>query len=186
MSNFSQHLESHLGPIDRGWSGGGHIQVVRFCNQPHEGVDTLATLGLSDMPLPLDSGREVRQELLVSVYNHFDAEAVASFLLTFAEYVEMHSRALLRGDVVGPSSPLIPQVKADGVYAAMPVFFEDELATYSKTSPSTVIVWLIPIRKEEADYVRTCGWDAFEDLLESVELDFWDLNRAPLDECRSP
>ena len=185
MTGLPRHLESFLGSIDRGWSDNGPIQIGRYRDQPVRGVDTFGTLGLSRKPLPMSKGREVRQEFLVSVYRRFDSDAIASFLLTFAEYVEAQATALLRGDVIGPSSSIIPHVKAEGIYAAMPVFFDDALATYATTSPPTVIVWLIPILRPEAFYVRSHGWQAFEELLEKVGVDFWDLNRAPLDACRA-
>ena len=175
-----QHLEGHLGKIDRGWGDAGDIQVVQFLDQPQKDVVTYTTLGLSSTPLPMKQGRTVRQELLVSVDSSFESKSIASFLVTFAEYVRAQNRALLRGDVVGPSEPLIPGARASAVYAAMPVFFDDDFATYRGSSPPTVLVWLIPLPFEDADLVKTRGWEAFENELESTAVDFWDLNRSPV------
>jgi hypothetical protein len=179
-NDIVQHLEGHLGKVARGWGDAGKIQVVQFPDQPQKGVVTYATLGLSSTPLPMNQGRVVRQELLVSVNSSFESKSVASFLLTFAEYVRAQNRALLRGDVVGPSGPLIPGVRASAVYASLPVFFEDDFATYRESSPPTVLVWLIPLLPEDAEFVNTHGWEAFEDKLESAAVDFWDLNRPPV------
>ena len=179
-ANLVEHLETHLGRIAGGWGDAADIQIVQFPDQPQRSVVTYSTLGLSSALLPIGQGRTVRQELLVSVNASFDSESVASFLVTFAEYVRGQGRALLRGDVVGPSEPLVPGVRARAVYAAMPVFFDDDFATYRGSSPPTVIVWLVPLPLEDAKYVRTQGWESFEDKLEAACVDFWDLNRAPL------
>ena len=179
-----QHLERHLGPLAAGWklSGGdaGGIQVVRFPDQPYPGVSTYATLGLSRRPLSMPRDREVRQELLFVADDGYPREQVSSFLLTFAESVERRGQALLRGDVVGPGPALIPGVACNAVYAAIPVLHEEGLATWTGSEPATVFVWVMPLHGDEAELVRRQGWDRFEDLLESREPDFADLDRSSL------
>lgn len=179
-ANIAQHLEQHLGTIAEGWGDRGGIQVVRFPDTPEPGVDTYSTLGLSETALPMSGGRAVRQELLVTVYASYDRTAVASFLLSFAEYIASQKRALLRGDVVGPSIPVIPGVRANAVYASMPVFFPDEFSTFRGSDPATVMVWLLPLPPVDAELVKSQGWDAFEDRLEAEAVDFWDLDRPSL------
>jgi hypothetical protein len=176
-----EHLERHLGTLDAGWkereADGNAIRVVAFPDQPYDGVDTLATLGLSRSPLPMPGNRQVRQELLFIADHRYPRQQVASFLLTFAEHVQRQGRALLRGDVVGPGPPLIPGVGANAVYAAIPVLHDEGLATFSGTEPPTVFVWAMPLRPEEAGLVKGRGWEHFEDLLERHEPDFGDLDR---------
>src|SRR5262245_63025915 len=106
------HLERHLGPIRRGWKGedSSPIQVIPFGSQPSRGVTTYATLGLSNVPLVMPRGRQVRQELIVSVFDRYPEKDVASFLWTFAEHVRSTQRALFRGEVIGPSNPLFSGV----------------------------------------------------------------------------
>ncbi|MHA6878504.1 suppressor of fused domain protein [Ralstonia pseudosolanacearum] len=101
------------------------IQVVRFSGVPYEGASTFATLGLSDYVVDIGGGRSVRQELLFATRDCYPAEQVASFLVTFASFVRSKQRALLRGDVIGPSSPLISGVAANGLYASNPVIFPE-------------------------------------------------------------
>ncbi|MEZ4295376.1 MAG: suppressor of fused domain protein, partial [Polyangiaceae bacterium] len=175
-----QHLEKHLGRIAQGWADTGDIQVVQFPNQPHRDVVTYSTLGLSSTPLLTPGGRTMRQELLISVGCTFEPKEIASFLLTFAEHVRGQHGALLRGDVVGPSEPLIPGARSRAVYASIPVFFEDDFATYPGSSPPTVLVWLIPLPLEDAILAKAHGWEAFEEMLETADVDFWDLNRLPI------
>ena len=184
MSDVISHLEQHLGPIQEGWkpsAGDSRIHAVHFADRPNPGVDTFTTLGLSRTPLPMSNGRAVRQEFLISVYPRYPQRDIASFLTTFAEYVLSMNRALLRGDVIGPFKPLIPGVQAAAVYSSMPVFFEREFATYSGSTPPTVIVWLVPLVGPEPEFIRTAGWERFEEELERSEnVDFWSLDRAPV------
>jgi hypothetical protein len=180
---IAEHLERYLGPIAEGWgddTSDGAIRVVRFANQPEPGVSTYATLGLSARILPMKGGRPARQELLFVAKHDYPSQQVASFLLTFAEYVASKQQALLRGDVVGPAAPIIPGVQAKSVYAAIPVVFDDGLATFSGSQPPTVIVWLLPLVAREPAWVRSNGWDAFEDALEAAEVDLFDLDREPV------
>ena len=117
----------------------------------------------------------------MSVYERYAKAQVASFLTTFAEYLRSKNQALLRGDVVGPSDPLIPGVAASAVYSSLPTFFSEAFATHHGTDPPTVIVWLIPLVGNEPEFIREAGWERFEDELERRHnVDFWSLDRDPI------
>jgi hypothetical protein len=180
MSPVVEHLEHYLGRIQQGWgpSEDGSIQIVRFANRPHKGVSTYATLGLSDQIKTLGGRRKVRMELVFSARDGFASEDVASFLLTFAEFVSSKKEALLRGDVVGPSEPLIAGVSANAVYAAIPVMFDKGFEALETTEPTTVFVWLLPLVGDEPERIRGTGWEPFEDALEQAQIDLFDLNRS--------
>ena len=174
------HIENTLGQLEQGWSfreGSSPVQVVRFRNQPFDGVVTYVTLGLSNILLSMPRGRDVRQEFVFTAYEKFSAEEIASFMLSFCDYILARNQALLRGDVVGPSAPLIPNVAVNSVYASIPVVFDERFSTYKESSPHTVMVWLIPLLKEEADFVKANGWSQFEDVLERENPDLMELNR---------
>ena len=178
MASLPDHLEKHLGTMAGGWTG--EINVALFENQPEVGVSTYVTMGLSRQALDLSDSKSVRMELLTSVYREYDRDEVAGFLQTFAESLADRGRALRRGDVVGPGEPLISGVSASCIYAAIPVFFDDDFATLRETDSSTVLVWVMPVLKEEAHFIRSYGWDPFETALEESSVDFWDLDREPL------
>jgi hypothetical protein len=177
-----EHMESHLGPIVRGWGPPDDtlgIQVSLFAHTPEQDLNTFCTLGLSKHILSIGQ-KKVRQELLFSVPARYSADAIASFLLTFAESIARSHHGLLRGAVV-EGRPLIEGVAATGIYASIPVFWPDELQVFEDSSPKTVFVWLLPlVGKVEADVIASKGWNYFEDYLEGAEIDFWDLNRPPL------
>lgn len=183
LSPLIEHLERHLGTMDHAWGESGEkdgIRVARFPGRPYDGVTTYATLGVSKNPLPMSGDRTVRQELVFFGNDEYPGEQIASFLVTFGEYVCGKAQALLRGDVVGPGPSLIPDARcqANSVYAAIPVLYDDGFATLNATDPATVFVWLVPLRPEEAEFVRREGWESFEDRLERAEVDFGDLQRS--------
>lgn len=151
--------------------------MVRFKNQPFESVTTYVTLGFSDHVLNMKEGKDVFQELVFSTYEKYPSEQIASFMVTFAEYLLSKEKALLRDDVVGPSSPLIPGVSVNGVYSSIPVFFDDDFYVYDGGQLPTVLVWLIPLLSDECGFVKQSGWNSFEDILESKDPDLLDLDR---------
>ena len=182
-SSLVEHIENHLGTIDQGWSlqkPSNSIQVVRFNNSPVVKASTYVTVGLSHHILQMPQGRQVRQELVFTAYDRFRAEEIASFLLTFSGYIAMRHKALLRGQVIGPTEPIISSTTMRAIYAAIPVLFSDSFATYDGSSPPTVFVWLFPLYSLEVSYVQHNGWSKFEDLLEGENPDLLDLNRQPV------
>ncbi|MFL9881513.1 suppressor of fused domain protein [Paraburkholderia agricolaris] len=178
------HFEKYLGTIKQGWGGKdtseekSSVMVARFSNVPFDGASTYATIGLSDTVLALTNDRQVRQELMFAAHDIYSADAIASFLLTFSDYVRSKSCALARGDVVGPSSPLIPGVISDAIYTCPPVIFPTGIDFYSGSSPSTIIAWLVPLIGNESSVARQKGSDYFEGLLEAQDPDLLDLNRV--------
>jgi Suppressor of fused protein (SUFU) len=183
MTGLSGHIDKYLGVIESGWSFKdevGDVQVVKVLDCPVAGVIAYSTLGMSWTKLAMPGDRMVRQELLLAAYERYPPSKVASFLLTFCKYALSTGRALLRGDVVGPYQPLIPGVAVDSVFCTLPVMFSPGLKTFSASEPHTVFVWLVPITSAEARFIRSNGWNRFEDLLEKDQPDFWDLDRASL------
>lgn len=177
--NLITHLENELGPICEGWGEAGQIRVAKFQDQPWDGVSTYSTIGFSHHPLSATAGEQkrIRAELLFSAYSQVRGSEIASVLLTFSEYLIGQGRALLRGDVVGPSRELIPGSQLCALYASMPVFFDDNFSVFCGSDFSTVLIWLIPLYESEANYVKACGWDRFEDRMESMSVDFCNLRR---------
>jgi hypothetical protein len=181
--DLPEHIERYLGKIEYGWSLKGEmdeVQAVKISNVPVQGVVAYSTLGLSRNILRMPRDRTVRIELLFAAYERYESSKIASFLLTFGQYVVSGKRSPLRGDVIGPEKPLIPGVRSDSIYCALPVMFNPGLATFSESSPPTVFIWLMPITNLEADFVRTKGWNAFEDCFVRNQPDFWDLDRPSL------
>lgn len=177
------HIEKNVGTIAEGWRSNavvsGSPMIVRIADSPTEGVSTYATVGLSDSILRMSPERTVRQEFVFCVDSRYPHADVASFLQTFAESVVRGEVALLRGNVVGPSVPVIHGVSACAVFATGPAFHGEDLAVYDGASPPVVVVTLIPIPHEDAHWIEAHGWQRYEQALTAVE-DLFDLDRAPL------
>lgn len=177
--NIAEHLELHLGQMERGWSSSSitGIQVCLFRDQPTQGVVTLATLGLSDKVLSMNERRTVRQELLIAIHSDKEPEEFARLLLHVAERLHRDGRTLLRGDIISFESTVTADCSANALYASIPVVFPDGLATLKDTAPQTVVVWLFPLLPPEVTLIRATNWSEFEDRLEDAEPDLFNVCR---------
>ena len=177
------HAERYLGPIDKGWKNNSSkvgLQVVSFNDTPGESVTTFLTLGLSHHVLEVSNTKKIRQELVCAVSATVLSNLIVSFLLLLGESILKNHKALLRGEVIFLSNEVARKVGFDAVYCSIPVFIDDDFATYHESDPATVIVWMIPIYESEADFIAGNGWDRFEDLLEEKDPDFYSLDREPV------
>lgn len=174
------HIENYLGTITTSWklNEDSNIQVLKFEDELKKGVITYVTLGLSNVGLDVGN-KNVKQEFVFAADEKFEKDSIASFLLTFALHVKNSRKGLLRGEFV-EGKPLIDNVKVTGIYASVPVFWEDAFHEFGESRPPTIFVWLMPILKTEAKFIKNRGWNAFEDKLVASEINFWDLNRVPV------
>jgi hypothetical protein len=180
--SIPEHFEKYLGPMDSGWSfsvGPKDVSVVSFSEQPHSGVITLATLGLSHHILNQTEG-EVRQELLLGFHNSHPAMDLAKVIHYLSEQILHAHHAPLRGEILPLGGPILRGSEVCDLYATVPAPYPDGLAGYFETTPPTVVVWLLPIMPPEAQWVQKRGWRSFEDLLEQKEPDFFDLMRRAI------
>lgn len=138
------------------------------------------SLGLSEHILDISETKKVRQELVFSVYSTTLSSLIVSFLLSLCESILDFNKAVLRGNVIHLSNVIAKKIGFDAVYCSIPVFFDDNFSAYDKSSPSTVMVWMLPIYKSEADYISIHGWESFEDLLEEKDPDLCALDREPV------
>lgn len=177
------HAEKYLGKISRGWKDTSvpkGLRIVSFRDCPGKTVTTFLSLGMSDHILSLSETKKVRQELIFSVYSTADSDLVVSFLLSLCEAILDRTKAVRRGEVIPLSRELARAIKFQAIYCAIPVFFDDDFSTYDESSPATVIVWALPIYQIEIDYIKSNGWESFEDLLEKKDPDLCSLDRVPV------
>ena len=181
IASLPEHYERYLGEIARGWSDEKQthrIQIVSFECQPVLGVRTYASLGLSRQIVDLPGNRQIRQELLMSANDEFSAAAVAGLVLSLAEKVVGRGKALLRGEVIGPATPVVAGSTLTAIYVTNPSPFEKALTEFNSEFPPTVFAYLVPITGAEATLVREQGWRWFEDQLEQQDPDIWNLART--------
>lgn len=186
MTDLLDHLEQTLGPVQVGWSKDSDgvelpFHVVSFARSSDDHSVAYATLGLSRHTLtsPI-SGRRIRQELLMLAPESQESSQVVRLLVQVGEMALGSHRALLRGNVVGPAGPLVPESELTALYVTMPVYFPNEFATCPSPDGDIVISWLVPITTNEANFIAATGWGAFEERLVEENPDLGDFRRAAI------
>jgi len=179
------HPEHYLGEIEAGWSQNADgnkmpFQVARFPWGSGSATVSFATVGLSRHPLRSGSGKDIRHELLMIVPDGLRDGPIPGLLQQIGTEALAADKPLLRGDVIGPRGELIAGSMMEAVYAAIPVYLPDDFAVYKGEGEQVAVVWLVPISAREARYVKTRGWNEFEDLLVENDPDLTDVFRVPL------
>lgn len=178
-----QQIENHLGPVDQGWKDNDadtNLQIISVRDCPEETVSTFLSLGMSNHVLEMTNSRKVRQELVFSTYTLSISNLITSFLMSLCEAILSRGQAVLRGEVIPLSSSLAQRLGFDFIYCTIPIFFDDDFSSYDETSPSTVMVWVVPIHRKEAEFIEYNGWELFEDLLEEKDPDLYSLVRESI------
>jgi hypothetical protein len=185
VADLVEHLESFLGPINRGARGDrstpAGVQVVWFADDaPFLGVTTIVTLGLSHHRLFQPGGNDLRQELMLHLPTADQpANAVGVLFQLAGELIDGH-RGLLRGELVGPRGRLFAGAEMTALYATAPVYLPDEFAVCDSPTGPIVLTWLVPITDAEAHYLDTHGWPALEAAFQAENPDLTDLTRTSI------
>jgi hypothetical protein len=184
-SSFAAHLSAFLGPPVGCWpvDPNGHrmpFQIRAFAGGPVRRVVTYATAGLWKKPL---SGREpgarVREELLLMVRDTPDAELLPGILLQVVAEALGEKRAWMPGDVIGPRGPLLPDAEAQALYVSAPSYLPDAFHLWRGPNGERVgVLWLVPITRAEAAFVRKHGSAAFEEVLVAEQPDLLNVMRT--------
>ena len=192
MTSLPEHIERFLGEIEAGWTQdaegvGVPFQVAR-CSGGEAPGTPFVTLGLSREALKSPvSDKLIRHELVMVLAGSHPNGPAPGILQQVGRECLASGKALLRGDVIGPRGPLVDGSALEALYVASPVCLPDAFATYAGGDDQQVVfAWLIPIAGSELEYVRSHGWNAFEDGLVEAQPDLTDLYRAPLPVCASP
>jgi hypothetical protein len=90
--------------------------------------------------------------------------------------------AFLQGEVIGGTHPVFVNGPFRGFGASLPGFVSDDrFSVYKRADGQEVVfVWMIPLYREEIDFIRTEGWSRFEDLAVEKGTDFVELVRESL------
>ncbi|MEZ5901355.1 MAG: suppressor of fused domain protein [Hyphomicrobiaceae bacterium] len=165
QATLVEHLEGFVGPIQRGWNGQQvgerwPFQIVQLSGRTEGSATTLATLGLSSVPLR-NSGQSVRQELLLflGASNFKNAPGIVQQV---ASEVVDSGTALSVGQVLGPRGILFEgstvsaflALDADSLIPGVGLFRNKKLGEVK-------FIGLLPITSEEANYVKRAGPAAF-------------------------
>jgi hypothetical protein len=184
-SSFAAHLSAFLGPPVGCWpvDPNGHrmpFQIRAFAGGPVRRVVTYATAGLWKKPLAgQEPGARVREELLLMVRDTPDAELLPGILLQVVAEALGEKRAWMPGDVIGPRGPLLPDAEAQALYVSAPSYLPDAFHLWRGPLGERVgVLWLVPITRAEAAFVRKHGSAAFEEVLVAEQPDLLNVMRT--------
>lgn len=184
-SSFAAHLSAFLGPPVGCWpvDPNGHrmpFQIRAFAGGPVRRVVTYATAGLWKKPLAgKEPGVRVREELLLMVRDTPDAELLPGILLQVVAEALGEKRAWMPGDVIGPRGPLLPDAEAQALYVSAPSYLPDAFHLWRGPNGERVgVLWLVPITRAEAAFVRKHGSAAFEEVLVAEQPDLLNVMRT--------
>ena len=174
------HFERFLGPIQESWQlmQDGEkcpFQVVR-CTGRVENTSIFCTLGLGNHSFKetLDlTGQPVRHELLIAIPESFGTGTIPALVQQLGVISLERHKAFLRGEVIGGSHFVFSGLQFRGFYASTPSFVEgDDFDIYVRQDGQPVVmIWMIPVYEREIEFIRTQGWNRFEDLIIMKNLD---------------
>ncbi|RDH42207.1 suppressor of fused domain protein [Zooshikella ganghwensis] len=154
------------------------ISVAKFDNIPDSGLTTFISIGLSGHLLKQDSGRSIRQELLLTVDNLYADFAIEEVIFSVAKLILKDHKAVSRGQVIGPKGLLFPEEDSNltCLLCSYPAFFPDDFSFF-ENSETTVFVELIPMLTREAELSNQIGWEKFFGLIDDGEVDILNYHR---------
>lgn len=183
MNTLINKLERHLGEICHGWSNDelgnpSPIQIVECAGGIYPNTVSLATVGLSRYALQ-GEGKKIRHELFLSFHMQQPVDSIALMLQEIAQSAILRSAPILCGEVV---RPVRNKTDIVALFAYTPVYYPEEFwAAQDEFGSAIVIVWLVPMTRDEAEFVEINGAARFEELLAKADPDLFDLNRPSIE-----
>jgi len=183
---FLDHLESFLGPahhVHRAADAEGEVfpfDIAEFQDQPGPGITTYLTVGLSEERFPVPEGGFVRHELLLSVPDAFAGEEGLRLLFHVGEVIRQQPEGISLGLVLDLHGPILPGARSEGFFFYDPMYFPAEFGRVTRHGEETLLAWLVPVTRDELDYLSQHDTAAFDQLLEAQNPDVLDLTRDSL------
>lgn len=179
------HIEENFGKIEKGWdfrtSKLPNFQVVECSNGLLENITTIISIGLAQHKLKSRcSGKIIRHEILLSFDKDCIPSNAAAIIKQISEACVETGSALLENDIVKKVGIIFDNHKFDSLWVKPPIFFHENSFSYSGLDVNgdvCIFAWLIPVTPKERWYIEENGSAAFENILETVSVDFFDLNR---------
>jgi hypothetical protein len=156
----------------------GHYHIVEYEDRPCQGAVTLATLGLSAVPLHM-----FRQELLFCCYKRFVIPDLITLIRVVAQMITDSQHPLFHGDTLPPAGPLLETTPMEALYTATLMYFNTDAQQFDTLQVGTLrvlIAWLLPVYRTEVEWIQKYGYDAFEDLIVELDPDGLNLARPPI------
>lgn len=180
--SYIDYLEAHLGPIRRRFSARpgspeASVGLLAFDESPFPEATTLVTCGLSHHVVEQERGQQIRQEFVMCGFSERISSGFANVLDRVAsQFLELH-QPVKRGQVIGPRGPLVKGATVEALVCATPWYWKDSFSCFEQVVPPVVMVWLVPVTREESCFINLHGLDAFEQIVDDEEIDLLDLKR---------
>ena len=179
-----EHLERWLGPVREVFASDEHgrplqVPIGAVHDAPFEGAITLVTMGLSDYVLKQPEKSPIRQELIFAFWSRFGFRNAPALLDHFASLAISRQRAFLRGEWDSYDAPIVDGTAMTALIIEPPLGYMKGLLQLTGAYPEpVVVVSIIPLTQEEAEFRDAHGWPDLEDRLEDAAVDLLDLERA--------
>lgn len=178
---ITDHLRRHYRRAEPECVGEAQgIKVLRVRDCPVEGISTYLTEGLNKSSFTQrESGRLIRQELLLSCLKQFESDEVPAILLATAILATERNLPLLRGELVWPLDTMFLEFggRCVGLLFDVPGYFSDDFLVVDAAVP-VVFVELFPLTEAECRFAEHYGVDELRDRIEAGSID-------PLDHARA-
>lgn len=156
------------------------FSILTTNNSIEDGIKSIGTIGLSEIPLVDEDGKEfiTRVELCSAV--PISEELWDNIIASAAFYIEQRRLSVSPGDILeNIVEDYYPNTKMPHLYFSIPFLWND--GHFEELLVSDLRVnWLqcFAIHESEKKFVQTHGFEAFEDLLSDQEIDIFDSERA--------
>lgn len=170
------HLEKHLGKVSDIFKTDTFpydVSIFIFRDMPAKGLVTYSTVGVSYHCL-----NNRHYEFVFCCGNDVSESEVAGFLYNMAFKFIHYNVGVLRGQVFEYNSSFSSNMTY--VYISTPFYYDDDFQVCQDEKINVIFPLLIPIYKNEANFIRDFGWKKFENyLIENQKDNLYDVYRNP-------
>ncbi|MEU5164421.1 suppressor of fused domain protein [Streptomyces sp. NPDC020875] len=108
------------------------------------------------------------------------SEIHSETLAMVSHYHSFEAHQLNVGSVVNIGRPWMPDSRMDHLLACLPYPYGPELEWSPKEAGGARFLWLLPIHKSEADFIKRETLDEFESMMDAEGVNVLDPNRDPI------
>lgn len=176
-----EHLQSAFGQPGSLLRHSDDMDVWVWEDAGCQGVVCVSTVGMSDRTQPPEPGRNypsVAPRIELMMYCHTpDADRIAELLLDLSRYAFERGNRLSWWQTIPLGAPIARGSSLTGLLLTIPPLEADDV-TFNIGKDRRDLVQVVPITVSELEFCRRHGIDAFEELLEGVDIDIADLSRS--------
>ncbi|WP_263117503.1 suppressor of fused domain protein [Bacillus subtilis] len=157
-----------------------NIDILTVVDQPEEGITSYATLGLSDYSIGYEvSDMPLRIEILAAIET--ESDIFANVLSTCAFNIINSQFSCSPGDIFRDVISMYDEkTEMKHIMFVPPFLWEDNLELLEFGNKKVTWLMALPISEGEFEYARKHGSESLQDLLESEQIDVFDIKRSSI------